>query len=68
MFSGTNVEIVLAHSTNLLQRFRYPWDMLTLMYVTVKYAGANLDEALRRIEEGEIYDLSIIFRRINLDN
>ncbi|XP_035726078.1 uncharacterized protein LOC118443350 isoform X1 [Vespa mandarinia] len=51
---STNVEIVLAHSTNLLQRFRYPWDMLTLMYVTVKYAGANLDEALRRIEEAKV--------------
>lgn len=68
MFSGINDEIILAYSMNLLQRFRHPSDMLTLMFSTVKNAGANLEETLRRIEEGEIYDLSIIFRKMNLDD
>ncbi|KAL2735431.1 protein doublesex-like isoform X4 [Vespula squamosa] len=48
---GINDEIILAYSMNLLQQFRYPSDMLTLMFSTVKNAGANLDETLRRIQE-----------------
>lgn len=48
---GVDVEIILARSMTLLQQFQNPWDILTLLYVTVKYAGANLYEAIRRIHE-----------------
>ncbi|KAI4493790.1 hypothetical protein M0804_001966 [Polistes exclamans] len=48
---SVDVEIILARSMTLLQQFQNPWDILTLLYVTVKYAGANLYEAIRRIHE-----------------
>nr|XP_050852277.1 uncharacterized protein LOC127064767 isoform X4 [Vespula vulgaris] len=54
-----NDEIILAYSMNLLQRFRHPSDMLTLMFSTVKNAGANLEETLRRIEEVKHWILEV---------
>ncbi|XP_015190632.1 PREDICTED: uncharacterized protein LOC107074092 [Polistes dominula] len=56
-----NVEIILARSMTLLQQFQNPWDILTLIYVTVKYAGANVYEAVKRIYEAkkEIESLEI---------
>ncbi|XP_014614345.1 PREDICTED: uncharacterized protein LOC106792437 [Polistes canadensis] len=56
---GVDVEIILARSMTLLQQFQNPWDILTLLYVTVKYAGANLYEAIRRIHEVEQWILEI---------
>lgn len=56
---GVDVEIILARSMTLLQQFQNPWDILTLLYVTVKYAGANLYEAIRRIHEVEQWIMEI---------
>ncbi|XP_034176724.1 transcription factor doublesex isoform X1 [Osmia lignaria lignaria] len=50
--SGDTVEIMLEYSTKLLELFQYPWEMLPLMYVILKDAGGNLEEAMRRIVEG----------------
>ncbi|XP_076392785.1 transcription factor doublesex isoform X2 [Megachile rotundata] len=49
--NGDSVEILLEYSTKLLDLFQYPWEMLPLMYVILKDAGANLEEAVRRIME-----------------
>ncbi|XP_046434026.1 protein doublesex-like isoform X1 [Neodiprion virginianus] len=49
--NGENVEVLLEYSTKLLERFRYPWEMLPLMFVILKDARADLEEASRRITE-----------------
>ncbi|XP_048509157.1 protein doublesex isoform X3 [Athalia rosae] len=49
--NGENIEVLLEYSTTLLQRFRYPWEMLPLMLVILKDAQADLEEASRRIAE-----------------
>lgn len=43
----------LEHCQKLLEKFRYPWEMMPLMYVILKDAGADIEEASRRIEEGK---------------
>ncbi|XP_015585065.1 protein doublesex isoform X2 [Cephus cinctus] len=48
---GENVEVLLEYSTKLLERFRYSWEMMPLMYVILKDAKADLEEATRRIAE-----------------
>lgn len=45
------VEFMLTRSMTLLQRFQTPLNFLTLLYVIVKNAGADLDEAAGRITE-----------------
>lgn len=50
--AGDSVEILLEYSTKLLELFQYSWEMLPLMYVILKDAGSNLEEAVRRIVEG----------------
>lgn len=49
--NGDSVEILLEYSTKLLELFQYSWEMLPLMYVILKDAGSNLEEAVRRIVE-----------------
>ncbi|XP_055382792.1 protein doublesex-like [Condylostylus longicornis] len=49
-----NAEILLEYCHKLLEKFHYPWEMMPLMYVILKYAGADIDEATRRIDEGQI--------------
>ncbi|XP_076226179.1 transcription factor doublesex isoform X2 [Nomia melanderi] len=49
--SDESVEILLAYSTKLLELFQYPWVSLPLIYVILKDASGNLEEAVRRIVE-----------------
>ncbi|KYB26747.1 doublesex [Tribolium castaneum] len=59
--SSTSVNIgTIAQSTDLLEdcqklleRFKYPWEMMPLMYAILKDARADLEEASRRIDEGK---------------
>jgi hypothetical protein len=39
-------------SSELLKKFRYPWEMMPIMYALAKYANGNIDEVLQRIDEG----------------
>jgi hypothetical protein len=39
-------------SSELLKKFRYPWEMMPVMYALSKYANGNMDEVLQRIDEG----------------
>lgn len=40
-------------SSELLKKFRYPWEMMPIMYALSKYANGNIDDIMQRIEEGE---------------
>ncbi|KAJ3637752.1 hypothetical protein MTP99_001184 [Tenebrio molitor] len=53
-------DLLLTQSTDLLEdcqklleRFKYPWEMMPLMYAILKDARADLEEASRRIDEGK---------------
>ncbi|XP_063985784.1 protein doublesex isoform X2 [Diachasmimorpha longicaudata] len=46
-----NVEVLLEYSVKLLEQFWYSWDILPLMYVILKDAKADIDEARRRIAQ-----------------
>lgn len=63
---------VLAQTTDLLEgcqklldRFKYPWEMMPLMYAILKDAKADLEEAARRIDEGYNICFSIIILLIS---
>nr|ATE86739.1 doublesex female isoform [Asobara tabida] len=49
--SSENVGLLLDYSVKLLEQFWYSWEGLPLMYVILKDAKADLDEARRRIAE-----------------
>jgi hypothetical protein len=47
-------KILFDCSSELLKKFRYPWEMMPVMYALSKYANGNMDEVLQRIDEGLI--------------
>nr|ABF50948.1 male doublesex [Anastrepha sororcula] len=55
--NGVNIplaqDVFLEHCQKLLEKFRYPWEMMPLMYVILRDAGADIEEASRRIEEAK---------------
>ncbi|KAK9309997.1 hypothetical protein QLX08_000484 [Tetragonisca angustula] len=54
--TSESVELLLEHSTKLVELFQYPWEAILLMYINLKYAGANPEEVVRRM-----VDASIVF-------
>ncbi|OAD58234.1 hypothetical protein WN48_00246 [Eufriesea mexicana] len=44
--AGESVEILLEHSSKLIELFQYPWEAILLMYINLKYAGANPEEVV----------------------
>ncbi|XP_037922308.1 protein doublesex isoform X1 [Hermetia illucens] len=48
-------EVTLDYCQKLLEIFHYPWEMMPLMYVILKDAGADIDVASRRIEEAHLF-------------
>lgn len=48
-FNGDSIEILLDYSTQLLELFHFPMNMLPLMYAILKDSRANLQEAAMRI-------------------
>ncbi|KAK1132531.1 hypothetical protein K0M31_013914 [Melipona bicolor] len=56
ILEGESVELLLEHSTKLVELFQYPWEAILLMYINLKYAGANPEEVVRRM-----VDASIVF-------
>lgn len=51
---GQSAEVFLEYCQKLLEKFRYPWEMMPLMYVILKDAKADIEEASRRIDEGQL--------------
>lgn len=41
-------------SSELLKKFRYPWEMMPIMYALAKYANGNIDEIMQKIDEGKL--------------
>jgi hypothetical protein len=50
------VEVLLGYSKKLLQRFGYPWESLSLMYVILKDSRVDVEVAMRRIIKGNTFD------------
>ncbi|XP_023310189.1 protein doublesex [Anoplophora glabripennis] len=48
---------LLEDCQKLLERFKYPWEMMPLMYAILKDARADLEEASRRIDEGRAAEI-----------
>ncbi|XP_074034193.1 doublesex [Leptinotarsa decemlineata] len=48
---------LLEDCQKLLERFKYPWEMMPLMYAILKDARADLEEASRRIDEGQAAEI-----------
>ncbi|KAJ8926049.1 hypothetical protein NQ315_009904 [Exocentrus adspersus] len=48
---------LLEDCQKLLERFKYPWEMMPLMYAILKDARADVEEATRRIDEGRAAEL-----------
>jgi Doublesex dimerisation domain len=46
-------------SSELLKKFRYPWEMMPIMYALSKFANGNLDDVMQRIEEGTEQELCL---------
>lgn len=63
LFCGLGFPFVLAQKDlledchKLLERFKYPWEMMPLMYAILKDAP-DLEEASKRIDEGWLTYLS----------
>ncbi|XP_076289821.1 transcription factor doublesex isoform X2 [Lasioglossum baleicum] len=49
---GASAEFLLFYTIKLMELFHCPREMLVYMYVIVKYANGNLEEALNRILQG----------------
>ncbi|CAO1423062.1 unnamed protein product [Diamesa serratosioi] len=52
-------------SSELLKKFRYPWEMMPIMYALSKYANGNIEEVVRKIEEVVSDDLSKKSKSLN---
>ncbi|XP_031327963.1 protein doublesex-like isoform X1 [Photinus pyralis] len=52
---------LLEDCQKLLERFKYPWEMMPLMYAILKDARADLEEASRRIDEGRASEVLLEF-------
>lgn len=50
------VELLLGCSAGLVQRFNYPWESLSLMYVILKNCRADPEVAIRSITKGKLFD------------
>lgn len=37
----------------MIERFNYPWEMMPLLYVILKYANGDLEEATNQLSEGK---------------
>uniref|UniRef100_A0A1A9V4N9 Doublesex dimerisation domain-containing protein n=1 Tax=Glossina austeni TaxID=7395 RepID=A0A1A9V4N9_GLOAU len=46
-------EKIISNSQKLIEKFGYPWEMMPLMYVILKDTSGDIDEASKRIEEGQ---------------
>lgn len=63
---GENVEILLEHSSKLVELFQYPWEALLLMYINLKYAGANPEEVVRRMVDGKVFFSQLYIFYVNI--
>ncbi|GBP94212.1 Protein doublesex [Eumeta japonica] len=46
-----SLETMLENCNKLLEKFHYSWEMMPLVLVILNYAGSDLEEASRKIDE-----------------
>lgn len=52
IFLADPAELLLDKSQKMIERFNYPWEMMPLLYVILKYANGDLEEATNQLNEG----------------
>lgn len=52
-FLAVSLETLVENCHKLLEKFHYSWEMMPLVLVILNYAGSDLDEASRKIDEGK---------------
>lgn len=50
--AAEQAELLLDKSQKMIERFHYPWEMMPLLYVILKYANGDLEEATNQLNEG----------------
>lgn len=45
-------DLLLDLSQKMIEKFHYPWEMMPLLYVILKYAKGDVEEASRELYEG----------------
>lgn len=53
LFTVDNADMLLEKSQKMIERFNYPWEMMPLLYVILKYANGDLEEATNQLSEGK---------------
>lgn len=63
--------MLLDKSQKMIERFNYPWEMMPLLYVILKYANGDLDEATNQLNEGKLIRrkkyFNTIFNALHMD-
>ncbi|XP_073950908.1 protein doublesex-like [Choristoneura fumiferana] len=49
------LDTLVENCHKLLEKFHYSWEMMPLIFVILNYAGSDLDEASRKIDEGKVF-------------
>ncbi|KAG5671251.1 hypothetical protein PVAND_001460 [Polypedilum vanderplanki] len=49
----TDKKLLFDCSSELLKKFRYPWEMMPICYALAKYANGNIEEILQKIDEAQ---------------
>ncbi|CAH0690025.1 unnamed protein product [Spodoptera exigua] len=49
--TAVSLESLMENCNKLLDKFHYTWEMMPLVLVILNYAGSDVDEAARKIEE-----------------
>ncbi|CAH1637604.1 unnamed protein product [Spodoptera littoralis] len=53
-FLSVSLENLVDNCNKLLEKFHYSWEMMPLVLVILNYAGSDVDEASRKIDEGKM--------------
>ncbi|XP_068619253.1 doublesex- and mab-3-related transcription factor 1 isoform X2 [Battus philenor] len=51
---AVSLETLVENCHRLLEKFHYSWEMMPLVLAILNYAGSDLDEASRKIDEGKM--------------
>ncbi|XP_026489726.1 protein doublesex isoform X2 [Vanessa tameamea] len=51
---AVSLESLVENCHKLLEKFHYSWEMMPLVLVILNYAGSDLEEASRKIDEGKM--------------
>ncbi|XP_026746964.1 protein doublesex-like, partial [Trichoplusia ni] len=52
--TAVSLDALVENCHKLLEKFHYSWEMMPLVLVILNYAGSDLEEASRKIDEGKL--------------